>query len=107
MAVSAPRYTIGVDFGTESARAVLVDIADGREVAIEVHPYRNGVIDERLPAPDDDVVLGPDWALQDPTDYVDTFRVAVRRLVTSTGVDAGQVSQRRLRMEPWKKANLR
>ena len=59
--------------------------------AIEVYPYRNGVIDVRLPAPDDDVLLGPDWALQDPTDYLDTFRVAVRRLVSSTGVDPEQV----------------
>jgi L-ribulokinase len=89
--MSEPRYTIGVDFGTESARAVLVDVADGREVGIDVHPYRNGVIDARLPAPDDDVVLGPDWALQDPTDYLDTFRVAVCRLVASAGIDPGQV----------------
>ena len=35
---------------------MLVDVADGREVGIEVEPYRNGVIDARLPAPDEDVV---------------------------------------------------
>ena len=39
---SGPRYTIGVDFGTESARAVLVDVADGREVHVAVHPYATG-----------------------------------------------------------------
>ena len=65
-AVNPRRYSIGVDFGTESARAVLIDVADGRECGVEVHDYRNGVIDARLPAPDDDVVLEPDWALQDP-----------------------------------------
>ena len=85
------RYTIGVDFGTESGRAVLVDVADGREVGIEVEPYRNGVIDARLPAPDGDVVLGPDWALQDPDDYLEVFRGAVRRLVAGSGVDPAQV----------------
>ena len=85
--MSEPRYTIGVDFGTESARAVLVDVADGREHSVEVHPYRNGVIDACLPEPDGDVVLGPDWALQDPNDYLDTFRVAVRRLVDGAGID--------------------
>ena len=39
-----------------------------------VAPYANGVIDERLPAPDGDVALGPDWALQDPLDYIATFQ---------------------------------
>ena len=60
------RYAIGVDFGTESGRAVLVDVADGRQVATAVHRYANGVIDHRLPLPDRDVRLQPDWALQDP-----------------------------------------
>ena len=89
--IDRPRYTIGVDFGTESGRAVLVDVADGREVAIEVEPYRNGVIDAHLPAPDEDVVLGPDWALQDPEDYIETFRGAVRRLVDELGRRSAQV----------------
>lgn len=85
------RYTIGVDFGTESGRAVLVDVADGREVGVEVYKYRNGVIDERLPGPDGDVVLGPDWALQDPNDYLETFKQAVPAVVARAGVDPGSV----------------
>jgi L-ribulokinase len=89
--MAEPRYAIGVDFGTESARAVLIDIADGSERGVEVHPYRHGVIDEHLPAPDEDVLLGPDWALQDPDDYLETFRSAVRRLVAGNGVDPAQV----------------
>ena len=43
-------YALGVDFGTKSGRAVLVDCADGSELGTCVYPYRNGVIDERLPA---------------------------------------------------------
>jgi L-ribulokinase len=70
-----PKYAIGVDFGTESGRAVLVDIADGRELAAAVHPYANGVIDEKLPGTD--VRLPPEWALQDPNDYLEVFRHAV------------------------------
>jgi L-ribulokinase len=89
--MKAARYTIGVDFGTASARAILVDVADGRELGVEVHEYRDGVIEDRLPAPDADVVLGLDWALQNPADYLETFRQAVPRLLATTGVPPAQV----------------
>ena len=89
--MAEPRFAIGVDFGTESARAVLVDVADGRELGVEVYAYRNGVIDERLPTPDSDVVLGPDWALQDPNDYIETFKRAVPGVVARAGIDPAAV----------------
>jgi L-ribulokinase len=85
------RYAVGVDFGTESGRAVLVDCADGRELATSVYPYANGVIDECLPTPDDDVRLEPEWALQDPADYVRTFQTTVPALLAETGVDPAEV----------------
>ncbi|HEX5013271.1 MAG TPA: ribulokinase [Candidatus Limnocylindrales bacterium] len=84
-------YAVGLDFGTESGRAVLVDLATGAEVATAIHEYANGVIDRRLPAPDDDVVLEPDWALQDPDDYVATIRATVPKLLADTGVDPTDV----------------
>jgi len=89
--VTGSRYAIGIDFGTESGRAVLVDCADGAELATAVYAYRHGVIDEHLPAPDDDVRLEPDWALQDPEDYVRTFQEAVPPLLAGTGVDPADV----------------
>jgi L-ribulokinase len=85
------RYAVGLDFGTESGRAVLVDLANGAEVATAIHDYANGVIDQRLPAPDGDVLLEPDWALQDPDDYVATIRATVPRLLADTGVDPAEV----------------
>jgi L-ribulokinase len=85
--VNDERYTIGVDFGTESGRAVLVSCADGREVGTAVYPYRNGVLDERLPEPDERVELEPDWALQDPQDYVRTLEETVPQLLAETGVE--------------------
>ena len=47
--MSKHKYAIGIDFGTESGRALLVDVHDGREVAAAVHLYKNRVIDEQLP----------------------------------------------------------
>jgi L-ribulokinase len=85
------RYTIGVDFGTESGRAVVIDVADGRQLATVVQPYRNGVIDVRLPYPDQGVTLPPDWALQDPDDYLDVVRLAVPAVILEAGVDPGDV----------------
>jgi L-ribulokinase len=84
-------YTVGVDFGTESGRAVLVDADNGAELATAVYPYRHGVIDERLPAPDDDVELEPEWALQDPEDYLRTFQEAVPAVLAESGVDPAEV----------------
>ncbi len=89
--MTSRRYVVGVDFGTESGRAVLVDVADGSEIATAVYAYANGVIDERLPEPHSDVQLEPDWALQDPADYLRTFEHAVPAAVAEAGVDADDV----------------
>ena len=77
------KYAIGVDFGTESGRAVLVDVADGREVATAVYPYSHGVIDEKLPIPGKDIRLEPDWALQDPEDYIRTFQNTIPAVLSA------------------------
>jgi L-ribulokinase len=87
----ASRYSVGIDFGTESGRAVLVDVATGAELATAVYEYEHGVIDEHLPAPDDDVRLEPDWALQDPDDYIRTFQVTVPSVLSQAGVDPSDV----------------
>jgi L-ribulokinase len=85
------KYAIGVDFGTESGRAVLVDVADGREVATAVYPYAHGVMDEKLPIPGKVIRLEPDWALQDPQDYIRTFQNAVPAVMEASGVNAADV----------------
>ena len=49
------------------------------------------MIDEHLPEPDADVRLEPDWALQDPEDYIRTFQETVPSLLAETGVDPADV----------------
>ncbi len=83
------KYAIGVDFGTESGRALLVDVATGEEIATAVHPYANGVIDEKLP--ESGVRLEPDWALQDPNDYIEVFKNAVPAVLRESGIDPADV----------------
>ena len=85
------KYAVGVDFGTESGRAALVAVATGAEVATAVYPYRNGVVDRHLPPPDEDVRLEPDWALQDPEDYLRTFQSTVPSVLAQSGVDPADV----------------
>ncbi|HEX9090412.1 MAG TPA: FGGY family carbohydrate kinase, partial [Anaerolineales bacterium] len=88
---STTKYAIGVDFGTETGRAVLVDVADGREIATAVYPYSHGVIDEKLPIPGEEIHLEPDWALQDPQDYIRTFQTSIPEVLKQSKVKPEEV----------------
>lgn len=81
-------YTLGFDFGSESGRAVLVDVRNGREVATEVVPYPHGVIDRTLPGGGR---LGHDWALQHPQDYLLVLEKGARGCLRRARVRPEQV----------------
>ena len=83
------KCAVGVDFGTLSGRAVIVDVSNGKELATAVHEYRNGVIDEVLPGTE--LRLEPDWALQDPNDYIDVFKNTIPAVLKESGVDPSDV----------------
>ncbi|MBN1992485.1 MAG: ribulokinase [Anaerolineae bacterium] len=87
--MSNSKYAIGVDFGTESGRGVIVDVANGQELAAYVHIYANGVIDEKLPG--SGIRLEHDWALQDPNDYLEVFKHAIPAILKESGVDPADV----------------
>lgn len=84
------QYSIGLDFGTNSVRALLVDCADGREVATSVFNYPSGnagVIED----PRD-----PNVARQHPGDYFAGIKVTVRDVLdqarsTESNFDTSQV----------------
>ena len=81
-------YTIGVDFGTLSGRAVLVDTSDGREVAEAVYEYPHAVMDDKLPSGRQ---LPPEWALQHPQDYLDVFFNTIPAVIKKSGIDPSEV----------------
>lgn len=81
-------YVIGVDFGTLSGRAALVDAGSGRILATAVHPYPHGVMDAALPTGER---LPPDWALQHPQDHLDVLYTAIPALLRESGVSPCQV----------------
>ncbi|GHG33072.1 ribulokinase [Deinococcus indicus] len=81
-------YTIGIDFGTESGRAVVIRTRDGQALAEAVTPYAHGVMDTRLPG---GTPLGREWALQHPQDYLDVLQQAVPQALAASGVHPDQV----------------
>ncbi|HYH88983.1 MAG TPA: ribulokinase [Solirubrobacteraceae bacterium] len=87
--MSAGDCTVGIDFGTLSGRAVVVRVADGEELGSAVHEFESGVMDDVLRS--SGAKLPPDWALQDPDDYVSVLRTAVPEALKAAGVDAEQV----------------
>ena len=81
-------YTIGIDFGTLSGRAVLVDVANGHVVTSAVHTYTHGVLDTSLP---DGTPLADSWALQHPADYLEVLEETLPGLLRGSGVKPEQI----------------
>src|ERR1700723_252999 len=81
-------YVVGADFGTLSARALVVRVSDGAEAGTAVREYAHGVIDRSLTGHGE---LPPDWALQDPGDWIEALSVVVPAALIDAGIDPGQV----------------
>lgn len=81
-------FAMGIDFGTESGRAVVVRVRDGMEAGADIVPYPDGVLDERLPS---GTRLGPDWALQNPQDYLLVVEKAVPKALKAAGISGDRV----------------
>jgi L-ribulokinase len=83
------KYAIGLDYGTNSVRALVVDTAHGREVGTAVWNYEHGT---------QGVILGrdPNLARQHPADYVKGAEVTIRQALAAAkkavkGFSADQV----------------
>ena len=67
------KYVIGLDFGTNSCRSLIVDVANGKELATYVYPYPSGkdgiIIDSK----------DPNLARQNPADYLAGIEVSIKK----------------------------
>ncbi len=82
------KYAIGVDYGTLSGRALLVDVRTGEELATSVYDYPHSVMDTALPS---GKALKADWALQHPQDYIDVLKNTIPAVLKESGVNPKDV----------------
>jgi L-ribulokinase len=83
-------YTIGLDYGTNSVRAVIVDVTNGNELGTAVYEYETG---------EAGIILDPsdhNLARQDPADYIKGIEVTVKDVIkkarkTSKDFDASRI----------------
>ena len=77
------RFAVGVDYGTNSVRALVVDVSDGREVATHVFNYPSGDAGILLDPAD------PNLARQNPADYIQGFHESVRGAIKAAQKERG------------------
>jgi L-ribulokinase len=70
------KYTIGLDYGTNSVRAIVVGVANGREIGSAVWTYAHGT---------EGVILSsdPNLARQHPEDYVRGAEITIKRALSA------------------------
>ena len=79
--MSTPCFSLGLDYGTNTVRAVFVDVADGRAVGSGTHGYAHG--DDGIITDDRD----PHLARQHPRDYLESLEAAVRSALSEADAD--------------------
>ena len=82
------KYSIGIDFGTLSGRATVVDIATGDEIATSVCEYKHGVMSKTFL---NGVSLPPDYALQHPQDYIDVLCFVLKECIDIANISTDDV----------------
>jgi L-ribulokinase len=83
------KFVIGVDYGSLSGRAVVVRVSDGQELGTAVLDYPNAVMDTVLNSTGQK--LAPDWALQNPNDYIAVLKRAVPEAIKKAKIDPQNV----------------
>ncbi len=81
------KYSMGIDFGTLSARAVIVDIETGEEKATAVSKYEHGIMTKDLMG----IALPADYALQHPQDYLDSLFLVTKECLANANIDSADI----------------
>ncbi len=89
MSAADSPLALGIDYGTGSGRVLVLDLADGRELAAVDVPYPHGVIEDALPGSGQP--LAHDWALQHPLDYLEVIERGIPAALADAGVDGQRV----------------
>jgi len=82
------KVALGLDFGTESVRALLVTLS-GEEVSSAVARYKHGQMTRTLPTTGEK--LPPDFAFQHPQDWIDASGRATRQALRRAGPGCDEV----------------
>lgn len=86
---AAGKYVLGLDYGTLSVRALLLNIETGEETSVSVFEYPHGVMDSQLPGGEK---LPSDFALQYPEDYLDGLKNTVCSVMQKSGICPEQIA---------------
>jgi L-ribulokinase len=79
------KFALGVDFGTNSVRAVIVDLENGNELGSNVFNYksgRDGIIED-----DSD----PNLARQNPVDYIEGIESCIKNATAAARSNASKI----------------
>lgn len=82
------KYSLGLDFGTLSARAIIIDVLTGEEMATSICDYKHGVMSEKFI---DDSSLPDNYALQHPMDYLDSMFFVIKDCVEKSKIDTNDI----------------
>jgi len=82
------KYSIGIDFGTLSARALLINLENGAETAVSEFKYPHSIMKDEV---FNGKVLEKTSAFQHPQDYLDALSYTVKDVLTKSHISANNV----------------
>jgi L-ribulokinase len=80
--VATTTCTVGLDFGTGSARAIAVDTSTGAELATSIYEYPHGVVED---------AQDPNVARQEPSDYVAALEATLSDVASEVAQAGGRI----------------